>query len=187
MVMFAWPCGGLCSTDMPGHIPRQGFLGADTFELFQQPAVFIEQHCRRARDVRVFGRLAGVEHVDVGAQSVRLGNLPKDWPGPFAGGAVFIGEIQNDRAPGFQGFAVDRIQRGSCVCGVHRRVLFNERVGTLTLKEQGRRGLLSEITGGLRKHEKCCRDGDSRRETAGWGCLQAGAKALIPGLVQLSP
>lgn len=93
-----------------GEVFGQCLFGANAFEFFHQLAVLVEQHGRRAGYQRMARGLAGVQHVDVGPVPIGFGDLAKDRARVFTSGAVVIGEVQDDRTPGFQGFAVQRWQ-----------------------------------------------------------------------------
>jgi hypothetical protein len=97
--------------NVPGEVLLQGLLSADSLELLQQLPLLVKQHGGCAGDIRVAGGFAGIEHVDLRVMPIRLSDLAKHRSGHFAGGTVLAAEVQDYRAPGFQGFAVDRGQR----------------------------------------------------------------------------
>lgn len=110
MLRFAFFGRRFGLADMVGEVSGQRLFGANAFEFFQQFAVLVEQHSRRTGYQWMARGLAGVQHVDVGPVPIGFGDLAKDRARVFTSGAVVIGEVQDDRTPGFQGFAVQRWQ-----------------------------------------------------------------------------
>ena len=125
MRLFADGNGRFGLADMLGEIPCEGFFGADAFEFFHQPAVLVEQYGGRTGHQRMTGSFAGIEHVDIGAMPVWLGRLAKNRPGPLAGGAMFVSEIKDYWASGFQGFAIGGRQSSERDIRAHQNLLFS--------------------------------------------------------------
>ena len=94
-----------------GEVLQEGFFRTDAFQFFNQNAFLVEQHRRRARDLRIPTTLCCIEHEDIHPGPKGLGYLEKNGAGKHAGTAVLVEEIQDDKTPGFQDFPVRRGQR----------------------------------------------------------------------------